>query len=93
MLKSYRPSTQETPCHPKPPYLQRARASKPLVRPPRGRIASSCHFVSGSAPPEDVGPDERHAPRAGVRETLRPVDRRRKSRQRCRPDDAVVGEA
>jgi hypothetical protein len=39
------------------------------------------------------GPDERHAPRAGVCETLRPVDRRRESRQRCRPDDAVGGEA
>jgi hypothetical protein len=30
---------------------------------------------------------------AGVRETLRPVDRRQESRQRPRPDDAVGGEA
>ena len=29
----------------------------------------------------------------GPCETLRPVDRRRESRQRRRPDDAVVGEA
>lgn len=40
------PSTQETHVTGSPPYLQRARASKPLVRPHRGPIASSCHFVS-----------------------------------------------
>jgi uncharacterized protein YbjT (DUF2867 family) len=34
-----------------------------------------------------------HAPRGAPGKTLRPVDRRRESRQRRRPDDAVVGEA